>query len=266
MTTDTQPSDAAALTNADFDTLEAILDDLRTRDDETPQWEFCEGFMAALLCCRRVITPAEYWPELLGMDVPQGQAVPALFRDLKQYQQFMNLWQRRMDAVATALDLPVASLDDERAYLPKVMDLRGEVAVLPPDERAELGDTPLPSLALIWTLGFLYAVESWPKEWTLPRDRDTSSAISAALQNIMILVENDNDPPTVSTFSEDGPPSVSQRRADNFSAAIWAVYDLYQLWHSMGPQVETVRLGDKTGRNDPCPCGSGKKFKKCCGA
>jgi preprotein translocase subunit SecA len=22
----------------------------------------------------------------------------------------------------------------------------------------------------------------------------------------------------------------------------------------------------KIGRNDPCPCGSGKKFKKCCGA
>ena len=22
----------------------------------------------------------------------------------------------------------------------------------------------------------------------------------------------------------------------------------------------------KVGRNDPCPCGSGKKFKKCCGA
>lgn len=23
---------------------------------------------------------------------------------------------------------------------------------------------------------------------------------------------------------------------------------------------------DKVGRNDPCPCGSGKKYKKCCGA
>jgi len=22
----------------------------------------------------------------------------------------------------------------------------------------------------------------------------------------------------------------------------------------------------KAGRNDPCPCGSGKKYKKCCGA
>ena len=27
----------------------------------------------------------------------------------------------------------------------------------------------------------------------------------------------------------------------------------------------TVRKGKKVGRNDPCPCGSGKKYKKCCG-
>ena len=25
------------------------------------------------------------------------------------------------------------------------------------------------------------------------------------------------------------------------------------------------RAGVKVGRNDPCPCGSGKKYKKCCG-
>jgi hypothetical protein len=28
----------------------------------------------------------------------------------------------------------------------------------------------------------------------------------------------------------------------------------------------TVVKGKKVGRNDPCPCGSGKKYKKCCGA
>ena len=28
----------------------------------------------------------------------------------------------------------------------------------------------------------------------------------------------------------------------------------------------TVRKGVKIGPNDPCPCGSGKKYKKCCGA
>nr|QGT50781.1 hypothetical protein Elusimicrob2101_0440 [uncultured Elusimicrobia bacterium] len=32
-------------------------------------------------------------------------------------------------------------------------------------------------------------------------------------------------------------------------------------------KVETVKHeGPKIGRNDPCPCGSGKKYKKCCGA
>ncbi len=30
------------------------------------------------------------------------------------------------------------------------------------------------------------------------------------------------------------------------------------------PQRTVTRQGDKVGRNDPCPCGSGKKYKKCC--
>jgi len=30
------------------------------------------------------------------------------------------------------------------------------------------------------------------------------------------------------------------------------------------PETEPVRTGPKIGRNDPCPCGSGKKYKKCC--
>ena len=32
-----------------------------------------------------------------------------------------------------------------------------------------------------------------------------------------------------------------------------------------GKLVSTVIKGPKIGRNDPCPCGSGKKYKKCCG-
>ena len=28
----------------------------------------------------------------------------------------------------------------------------------------------------------------------------------------------------------------------------------------------TIVSASKVGRNDPCPCGSGKKYKKCCGA
>jgi uncharacterized protein len=49
------------------------------------------------------------------------------------------------------------------------------------------------------------------------------------------------------------------------AAAIWAVYDLRQLWKSLGPRVEQIRKAPEPGRNDPCPCGSGKKYKKCHG-
>jgi preprotein translocase subunit SecA len=28
---------------------------------------------------------------------------------------------------------------------------------------------------------------------------------------------------------------------------------------------EAVMVGKKVGRNDPCPCGSSKKYKHCCG-
>src|SRR5438876_6590903 len=34
----------------------------------------------------------------------------------------------------------------------------------------------------------------------------------------------------------------------------------------LAPVQQIRRAGDKVGRNDPCPCGSGKKYKKCCGA
>jgi len=36
--------------------------------------------------------------------------------------------------------------------------------------------------------------------------------------------------------------------------------------HDEEPQAPYVRGEPKIGRNDPCPCGSGKKFKKCHGA
>jgi hypothetical protein len=36
------------------------------------------------------------------------------------------------------------------------------------------------------------------------------------------------------------------------------------LQEASGKVKPVVRAGSKLGRNDPCPCGSGKKYKKCC--
>ena len=37
-----------------------------------------------------------------------------------------------------------------------------------------------------------------------------------------------------------------------------------QVWNS-DEEGTFRRTGKKVGRNDPCPCGSGKKYKNCCG-
>jgi uncharacterized protein len=257
----------ALMGGPDFDELEQILSDLRTRDDETPQWEFCEGFMAAIVCCRRDISADEYFPAILG-DVDE-EAETGLFASEAQRQRFMQLWMRRMDEIETALDIEVETLDDDRAYHPEVTDIRGAVAALPPEERAEIEGQPIPSFAQVWALGFLYMVENWAEEFSAPRDKEAVKILESAMQAIVALTEDDNEPATLSPFSDDddgSPPSVSEARLEAFGEALWGVYDLYAVWRSIGPRVETVRKAPTPGRNDPCPCGSGKKFKKCHGA
>jgi len=140
------------------------------------------------------------------------------------------------------------------------------VAALPPEERAALGDEPLPSFAQVWALGFMFAVENWPEEWAAPRDKDAVKWLDASLQALVAMTEDDEEEPEISPFSDDGPPSVSLARLNAFGEAIWAVYDLYEIWRNIGPRVETVRKEATPGRNDLCYCGSGKKYKKCHGA
>ena len=36
-------------------------------------------------------------------------------------------------------------------------------------------------------------------------------------------------------------------------------------WDEIQPDIKPVVKKDKVYPNDPCPCGSGKKYKKCCG-
>jgi uncharacterized protein len=44
-----------------------------------------------------------------------------------------------------------------------------------------------------------------------------------------------------------------------------AVLAIYAFWSSYDQNRSPVRASNTPGRNDPCPCGSGKKYKHCCG-
>ena len=251
-----------------FDELDAILDDLRLRYDETPQWEFCEGFMAAVICSRRPIGEDEYLPALLGIEA-EGETPDndgGSFASPEQHARFMELWKQRWSEVAAALDSEVNSLEDDNCYHPEVMDIRGAVAEMPANEQAAFQAEELPAFAQVWALGFMFAVEYWPEDWAAPRDKDAAKWLDGALQAVVAMTEDDTGKAEVSPLSEDGQPSTSIARLNAFGEAIWAIYDLRELWKTIGPRVETVRKEATPGRNDLCFCGSGRKYKKCHGA
>ena len=247
--------------------LEDLLDVAREQLPELPQWEFCDGFLTALVCTRRPIGADEYFPLLFGLGEPELDW-QRLF-DTEQRRRFEELWQNRWQQVATALDnLDVEDLDHDEAFQPLAVDMRSLLAQSQAEGQAvDMPEgEPIPSFGQIWGLGFMSVVSIWADEWELPRkDKETAELIEEALGIVNELTEDDAGPYVISGLGEDAPPGISQDRLDLFGEAIWACYDLRALWKSIGPRVLTVRKEAEPGRNDPCPWGSGKKYKQCHG-
>lgn len=99
------------------------------------------------------------------------------------------------------------------------MDIRGVVADMPPDEQAALPRKTCLRLRRCGR-GFAFAVESWPDEWTAPRDKDAAKWLDGALQAIVAMTEDDTGTPEVSPLSEEGTPSTSIARLNAFGEAI----------------------------------------------
>ena len=86
-----------------------------------------------------------------------------------------------------------------------------------------------------------------------------SSTNLAAFENMLSSLSN--------VAKTTGPESVVAGVFDRFSKPPSGAPPLDPNDSSEVPKIATpvVRDSPKVGRNDPCPCGSGKKYKKCCG-
>jgi uncharacterized protein len=234
----------------DFETLDNILDDLRTRNHEVPTWEFCEGFVTAIACMQKPVPSSDAIEALLMPALPEqaddsevqnnGQTIS--WANDAQKQLFTELWQRRLQEILHHLSQPVESLEDEQALSPEVMDIKGSIAALPEDQRQawakDNGDDFLPSLAQLWALGFLFATDVWADQWQVLDDEEMAESLADALSCIADLTEDDTDLPTVSMLGDDAPPSISQERVNAFGEAIWAVYDLYEMRCTMHSRTQ----------------------------
>jgi preprotein translocase subunit SecA len=87
------------------------------------------------------------------------------------------------------------------------------------------------------------------------RSASSLMAFENFLRNVPKQTTHQAPPPTLGGSTADpGKPNGSPKESDMVSEAAAAV-----------EKAKPVRSGPKVGRNDPCPCRSGKKYKHCCG-
>jgi uncharacterized protein len=120
----------------------------------------------------------------------------------------------------------------------------------------------------VWAEGFMDAVVALPQVWAEPADEPSAEMYGALLDQIAALMI----PPSHEAYAEhvaryytrDGVPD-APTRDELVAEACFAAQDLRLFWMDRAPKPETRRVEATPGRNDPCPCGSGKKYKKCHG-
>jgi uncharacterized protein len=249
------PAADAALTDADFDALGELLAG-DWAPETTMDLEQLDGFLAGVICAPRVVMPSVYMPAVFGGGSPA-------FPDIETAQRFYGLLMRRHNQIARALNEPIERLDDPRAYVPFLIEWDEDAELA--RQMVEAGEIPrVPRYGELWARGFMEAVHLARDDWAaVPQDDEEGARlVEESLTAIVALVPDDE--------ADDAGEAQSIDERDQLVAdALIAVYDLREYWRDV--QFEQIRVKEpirrepKVGRNDPCPCGSGRKFKQCHG-
>jgi uncharacterized protein len=248
----------------EFDALAALCDTLAGFGCDVDV-EWVDGFLAALVVGPRAVPPAEWLPVMFG------DAFERAFADPEAAERALVPLQARRDAVAAQLE-PARLLEDELAlrYEPILIDWNDEARrALVAEGLASAEEAAACVTGRDWALGFLTAMRHFEADWSGERmSRDEQAALVHAVEHIVPLLA------TADVRDAAASGVVPRRRAgtraptrdDLVEDACFAVQDLRLLWleHASRPQPRRAEV--LPGRNDPCPCGSGRKFKKCHGA
>lgn len=183
------------------------------------------------------------------------------------------LTQKRMDAILDGLDQEMTAqqtktlLPDEAYFVPLLTDWTQVGVDLDEEAKADLASTgpaasaapDLPRMAELWARGMALAYSMLEEgHWQLldKRERKELPRLYAPIEKL----------------HAEGKAAITNERQrlklfDDSMANIGALYMLSQkLYERMAVTPAPISKAVVPGRNDPCSCGSGQKYKKCCGA
>ncbi len=229
-----------------FEALSQMVD-AHPAGEDSPTMGMIDGMMAALAVSPEPVPPDEWLPRIgLGPDdlfVDPGYA--SRFREA--------LLARQTDIVASLL--------------------QGGLVFAPYYDVDENDET----LWQFWLVGFIQTMALRQKAWDKlfrTRDEDLATALSglvalAATFPGLSDAAPEIDKSEIAEMAEQAPDlipyfvEVIYRRRHGLPRVV--LTDEWGFDEAGGEGWDSPSLAVKVGRNEPCPCGSGKKFKKCCG-
>jgi len=213
-----------------FRRLDDILADLAVEDPLL--LTELDGYLTGIAVCPQAIEPNEWLPPIWGGGYGEG----APFEDPIDVQLFADM------------------------VLARFQEIRRDLARGKPQPIFETDERNGEVLWEEWIGGFSMATSLRPATWSaVAKGADESAA--AAMSHIQTLIEVAGD--------ESGLPGVEINALCD-GAPMSIPQQMVTLFATRGTKdnvpAEAADRPVKVGRNDPCPCGSGKKYKRCCSA
>jgi uncharacterized protein len=219
------------LTDAELDRLASFLKSCK--GGKAMNLEELDGFFSALVAGPEPVMPSEYNRELFGGEMSEVVE----FANLGEAREILNLMLRHWNTIAE-------TLYKGEIHVPMIFE----------DESGELHGND-------WARGFMRGMHMRHEGWAeLVNDEKYGSSLIAMMA---LYHEHDEDP---EMRPEPITPGKREKVIALMAAGLMNAYEFFRKERAADFGVPATRRGiPKIGRNDPCPCGSGKKYKRCCG-
>ena len=199
--------------------------DAKSEAHNTMRCDEVQGFMMALLSGPDALNPTNWLPEILGEE--------SLF-DAKERTEIERLIMAM--AADTRMKLNEKILPDLWFY------------------EDEAGNPDF----YTWCNAYLYALDIVPTDWFEAVDQEEFEDLFYPIMALGGIYDDEENGEVILHLNE---KELTQLESD----LPHVLLDIYWYWQTIINKPQTVRReGEKVGRNDPCPCGSGKKYKACC--
>ncbi|MFN4342034.1 MAG: UPF0149 family protein [Azonexus sp.] len=220
------------LTEADYDRLEEMLEHPAFQGDAM-RLDEVQAVICAVVSGPEPVPPSVWLPEVLGPGMQSADPVVA---------ETIELLMRLNNDIAGAL------LADETV----------SPILYPVDESCEEYDFEA------WADSYIFGAGLGGDWYELAgKHADDLSELLEPMFLLNGMLKEDAEKTGERWFS---PAEEARLVADIQDNLPLIVQTLYNFWRNKRAGGTVLRSEEKVGRNDPCPCGSGKKFKQCCGS